>query len=137
MMYLHTDIPYNLDDPLEQGGLLFGSVDGDAAHARLVTGPQPGDDRGTHHISLTSPAHTRAAQQAEAQGWHYLGYWHSHPPGTPPVPSEVDITDFHAAADRLFPHLPFLDFPIITGGVLKCFRLTHDLTLKEVKIHGL
>ena len=49
----------------------------------------------------------------------------------------MDITDFHTAADRLFPHLPFLDFPIITGGVLRCFRLHHNLTLEEVNTHAL
>lgn len=136
MMHLHTRIPYDLNDPLEQGGLIFGLVAGNDAHAYSITGPQPDDDRGTHHISLISRNHLRAAGQAETSGWQYLGYWHSHPAGTPPVPSDVDITDFHAAADQLFPALPFLDFPIITGGVLKCFRLHHDLTLREVKTHG-
>lgn len=136
MLRLHQSLPYDLDDPLEQGGLLFGFTEGETAHVHLVTGPQPDDDRGTHHLSMVGAEHRRTAEQAYADGLEYLGYWHSHPAGTPPVPSEVDITDFRAAASALFPEAPFLDFPIITGGVYKCFRLSHDLTIREVKIHA-
>lgn len=135
-LHLHLRPPYDLDDPLEQGGLLFGVTNGDEAHAYLITGPQPDDDRGTHHLTLCDEGHQQAARHASARGWHYLGYWHSHPAGTPPVPSDVDVTDFHAAAAVLFPERPFLDFPIITGGKLHCFRLRHDLTLQEVNTYG-
>ena len=132
MLHVHLPFPYDLNDPLEQGGLLLGTHEGETAHAHVITGPQPDDDRGTHHLHLCSPHHLQVAEQASARGLTYLGYWHSHPAGTPPVPSEVDVTDFHVAAQTCFPALPYLDFPIITGGVLKCFRLRHDLTLKEV-----
>ncbi|WP_135227537.1 Mov34/MPN/PAD-1 family protein [Deinococcus fonticola] len=128
MLVLHCELPYDLDDPREQGGLIFGTP----GHVMSCTGPLPGDDRGTHHLTLCDPGHQLAADLAAASGLRYLGYWHSHPAGTPQGPSEVDIADFREAADLLFPSLPFLDFPIITGGVLRVFRMNHQLELEEV-----
>lgn len=128
MIRFRAPLPYDPSDPLEQGGLLFGHP----GEALRVTGVQPGDDRGPRHYSATDPAHVAAAVEAERDGLRYIGYWHSHPAGTPQTPSDVDIADFNAAAEALFPDLPWLDFPIITGGVLRCFRLNQDLTLKEV-----
>lgn len=137
MITFHCSLPYDLNDPLEQGGLMFGTRDGETATVHACTGPLPGDDRGTHHLTLCSPQHGHAAGAAAGHGWVYLGYWHSHPAGTPPTPSDVDVTDFHEAARVLFPTAPYLDFPIITGGILHAWRLAHDLTLKEVNTREL
>lgn len=133
MLTLHAPIPYALSDPLEQGGLLLGTRDGERAHVHACTGPLPGDDRGTHHLTLADPGHTLAAEDAFARGWVYLGYWHSHPTGTPPGPSEVDLTDFREALRVT--GAPYLDFPILTGGVLRAWRLHASGPLTEVP-HG-
>lgn len=126
MLTFHVPLPYDLTDPLEQGGLLFGV--GDDVYA--VTGPQPDDDRGAHHLSLISPQHLRAAERAYAEGYDYLGYWHSHPAGTPFTPSEVDLTDFRQALETM--QVESLVFPIVTGGVTHVYRLDRAGHLKEV-----
>ncbi|EYB67031.1 hypothetical protein DEIPH_ctg052orf0027 [Deinococcus phoenicis] len=79
---------------------------------------------------MADPGHLAAAECAAAQGWGYLGYWHSHPAGTPQHPSEVDLTDWHAALETT--GAAFLDFPIITGGVLRAWRLHRGGDLEEV-----
>lgn len=130
MLTLHVPLPYDLNDPLEQGGLLFGTP----GHVYVCTGPLAGDDRGTHHLTLCDPGHQAAAEAALCQGRTYVGYWHSHPAGTPQEPSEVDVTDFRAALDTT--GAEFLDFPIITGGVLRAWRAWADGRLEEVGTCG-
>ena len=71
-----------------------------------------------------------AAALAQAQGWVQIGYWHSHPAGTPFGPSEVDITDWQVALDTL--GRPYLDFPIVTGGKVHVYRLTPGQPPQEV-----
>ncbi|WP_155300948.1 Mov34/MPN/PAD-1 family protein [Deinococcus kurensis] len=123
---LHVPIPYDPGDPHEQAGILFGTP----GHARLITGPLPLDQRGPDWVTLADPGHAHAAALAQAQGWAQIGYWHSHPPGTPFGPSEVDITDWQAALDTL--GQPFLDFPIVTGGITHVYRLTPGHAPQEV-----
>lgn len=123
-------LPYDLNDPLEQGGLLFGTLTPDGATVHRLTGPQPDDDRGTHHLSLIGEGHRQAAEQAFTDGLTYLGYWHSHPTGTPFTPSEVDLTDFLLAVETM--DADHLYFPIITGGVLRAYRFHRSGQLEEV-----
>lgn len=126
MLTLHVSLPYALDDPHEQGGLLFGPP----REVRACTGPLPGDDRGTHHLTMLDPGHEAAADAAAAQGWGYLGYWHSHPAGSPPDPSEVDLTDWQLALGAT--GAAELYFPIITGGVLRVWRARPGEAPEEV-----
>lgn len=122
---LHAPIPYDPSDPHEQAGLLFGLP----GHAHLITAPLPGDDRGERHVTLLDPGHAHSALAAQAQGWEYVGYWHSHPPGTPFGPSGVDLTDWHEALRVT--GAAFLDFPIVTGGITHVYRLRPGMTAPE------
>lgn len=130
MLTLHAPLPYTLDDPLEQGGLLLGTLTAAGATVHHATAPQPDDDRGTHHLTLCGAGHVREAEAALARGLVYLGYWHSHPAGTPPIPSDVDLTDFRVAVETM--DAKSLYFPIVTGGVLHAYRFHRSGQLEEV-----
>lgn len=120
-------LPYSLDDPLEQGGLIFGAP----GEVRMVTGTATGDERGERHWMPTDAAHVRAAELAQSLGYRQLGWWHSHPAGTPQTPSEVDAEQFRMALEHLGAEQ--LWFPIVTGGIVRVFTITHTEGIEEVE----
>lgn len=68
--------------PLESGGMLIGTMDGDMARVVRVSGPGPGADH-TPDGFLRDGEHSQVALDAavrdSAGALDYLGEWHSHP----------------------------------------------------------
>ncbi|MCW8137416.1 MAG: Mov34/MPN/PAD-1 family protein [Planctomycetota bacterium] len=93
---------------LETGGILIGfySPTGNSAVVSRVTGP-PRDsaagptwfNRGTHEL-------TSKLSSLWPKGEFYLGEWHYHPGGAPPVPSPQDCKQLKQIADSPQYHCP-------------------------------
>lgn len=127
MTFSLPHLPYDLHDEFEQGGLLFGTPGG---QVELLTGTLPGDERGRDYWLPVDPGHLEVAERAAELGLVQLGWWHSHPAGTPQTPSEVDAEQFREALEQLGARQ--LWFPIVTGGIVKVFTLTPEAEIKEV-----
>ena len=117
----------------EQGGLLIGAAGHGWSTVHDFTRPGPMDLQLPGLFMLLDDCHQ---QQLDASGQSYLGFWHSHPPGTPSEYSPEDLTSWHEIARAMFPQLPdsqtHLLFPIVTGDRTRVWALDRDLTLSEL-----
>ena len=122
-------------DALEQGGLLLGHLITEQS-ARVVTFTRPGplDIRLPGLFALQDPLHERELNES---GLRYLGFWHSHPVGTPSEYSDEDLTDWQSAGLEMFAQLPpeqtHVYYPIVTGDRLRVWAMARDLTLTELQ----
>ena len=85
--------------PNETGGVLLGSVDVARRVVYIVdTIPSPPDSREWPTLYIRGAAGLAAGvekvEQATAGQLHYIGEWHSHPKGCPPLPSRDDLQVF-------------------------------------------
>ncbi len=136
---LSISVPHELAgmgmDPLEQGGLLLGHLISPQS-ARVVTFTQPGplDIRARGLFVLQDPHHE---QEMNESGLRYLGFWHSHPCGTPSEYGPEDLQDWQSAAVEMFAQMPpdqtTIFYPIVTGDRLRIWAMTRDLTLTELQ----
>ena len=119
-------------DKTEQGGLLLGKEG--TLWAERLTLPGPLDLRTPSLFMLLDPHHQSALDVGDMS---YLGFWHSHPPGTPSEYSPEDWHSWRRIADDMFPQLPtqtHLLFPIVTGDRLRAWAMARDLTLTELEV---
>ena len=118
----------------EQGGLLLGKAEPGWLAVQRFTVPGPLDLCTPGMFMLLDPCHQ---QVLDASGLSYLGFWHSHPPGTPSEYSPEDRDSWRHIASDMFPQLPdqtHLLFPIITGDRQRVWALARDLTLTELEV---
>jgi len=114
----------------EQGGILLG-------HEHKVhnfTAPGPLDLRGSDLFVLLDPCHQQALNESDLD---YLGFWHSHPPGTPSEYSAQDLECWLETAPTMFasqPHVNKLYYPIVTGDVIRVWTLDRSLELLELEL---
>ena len=85
--------------PNETGGVLLGSVDVARRVVYIVdTIPSPPDSREWPTLYIRGAAGLAAGveqvETATAGQLHYIGEWHSHPAGCPPLPSSDDLQVF-------------------------------------------
>ncbi len=116
--------------PLEQGGILLGF--GDCVH--YFTTPGPLDLCGSDMFVLLDPCHQQAMNES---GLDYLGFWHSHPPGTPSEYSPEDLESWLETAPIMFtqqPHVNHFYYPIVTGDVIRVWTLDRSLELLELEL---
>jgi hypothetical protein len=122
-------------DPLEQGGLLLGHlVTSQSVRVVTFTRPGPLDIRTPGMFVLQDPQHERELNES---GLRYLGFWHSHPCGTPSEYSPEDLDDWQNATVEMFAQLPpeqtLIFYPIVTGDRLRVWAMGRDLTLTELQ----
>jgi len=122
-------------EQLEQGGLLLGFLTGlHSAYVMTFTRPGPLDIRLPGLFALQDPLHERELNES---GLRYLGFWHSHPVGTPSEYSDEDLTDWRSAAREMFPQMESIQthvyYPIVTGDRLRVWAMARDLTLTELQ----
>lgn len=127
------ELPNDLKDygmqPLEQGGILLGS----GASIGYFTTPGPLDYCAPDSFVMLDDCHQQALTES---GLDYLGFWHSHPVGTPSEPSPEDLESWQQIAQTMLeqqPHVKSLLFPIVTGDVLRVWTLTRSLELTELQ----
>ena len=119
---------------LEQGGLLLGHlVSPKSVRVLTLTRPGPLDIRAPGLFVLQDPLHEREMNES---GLRYLGFWHSHPCGTPSEYSPEDLQDWQSAALEMFPQMPpeqtTIFYPVVTGDRLRVWAMNRDLTLTEL-----
>ena len=85
---------------IERGGLLFstsvGTLDG-RVWVVNVSGPNRGDRAGRYWLELDHAKLLRDIEDQFAKGFHFVGYWHTHPEPDPTLSG----LDFSAFADNL------------------------------------
>jgi len=107
-------LPYDPEDPREQGGILLGL----GSQVHLATAPMPADVQHPDLLMLLDPGHQAAADARP--DLDYLGYWHSHPTAEA-VPSEMDLTDWQTAVEHIGAPLYF---PIFGSDGLRVYCLS-------------
>lgn len=132
--WLPDDLSAHGMDALEQGGLLLGAHGSGWLTVHHFTTPGPLDVRTADMFLLLDPSHEQELQDSNLD---YLGFWHSHPAGTPSDYSPEDLACWRTIAGEVFPQLPdqtHLLFPIITGDRSRVWTMTRDLTLTELGV---
>lgn len=135
MRFGHLDLPDALAtcgmDTQEQGGILLG----EGQTVQQFTTPGPLDFRTDGLFLLLDDCHQQALDSSNLS---YLGFWHSHPPGTPSGYSLEDLTSWQDIARAMFPWLPstHLYFPIVTGDRLRVWAMDRALNLTELTRGG-
>ncbi|GGR31390.1 Mov34/MPN/PAD-1 family protein [Deinococcus ruber] len=117
-------------EPLEQGGILLG--DSSAGQVETFTTPGPLDVRLEELFMLLDDCHQ---ETLEASGLDYLGFWHTHPVGTPSDYSLEDLQDWQEGAVQMFAQLPnatHFYYPIVTGDRLRVWAMDRALNLTEL-----
>ena len=116
--------------PIEDCGLLGGTIDGGEKHVERVFF-LTNTDHSAEHFSLDPQEQFAAVKELRAQGLHDLGNWHSHP-ATPSRPSEED--------KRLaFDHTASYFILSLAGGepVLNSFHVDKEknVTKEDLRVH--
>lgn len=129
---LPNDLTTYSNNPLEQGGILIGQ----GQRVDYFTTPGPLDYCAPDSFVMLDDCHQQALNES---GLDYLGFWHSHPAGTPQEPSPEDLESWQQIAQTMLeqqPHVKNLIFPIITGGIMRLWTMNRALELKEVSSDG-
>ena len=116
--------------PIEDCGLLGGTIDGDVKNVEKVF-YLTNTDRTAEHFSLDPKEQFAAVKELRAAGYQLLGNWHSHP-ASPSRPSEEDKRlAFDSTASYFILSL--------NGGepVLNSFHVAKDKTVtkEDLRIH--
>lgn len=119
---------------VEQGGILLGHAGPYGIHVSEYTTPGPLDVQAQGMILLADPKHE---QRLNDSGLAYLGFWHSHPAGTPSEPSLEDLESWQGIARAMLtqqPSVPCLLFPIITGDRIRVWRVDRTPDLEALPL---
>lgn len=73
----------------EAGGLLFATLNDAAITITVATGPRPTDRRGRCSYHPDRRAEQQEIDKYHAEGFHFVGEWHTHPEPIP-KPSPLD-----------------------------------------------
>lgn len=119
---------------VEQGGILLGFANSHGIFVTEYTTPGPLDVQDGGMILLADPKHE---ERLNVSGLAYLGFWHTHPAGTPSEPSLEDLDSWQGIARAMFaqqPDVPCLLFPIITGDRSRAWRIDRTPSLEAMPL---